>query len=75
MIMKNWLMEKLKSRKLWIAIATIISVFSGLPEEMLMPLVIIASTYIIGQGIQDSQKETLVKTETDHTETTVETHG
>ena len=73
--MKNWLMEKLKSRKLWIAIATIISVFSGLPEEMLMPLVIIASTYIIGQGIQDSQKETLVKTETDHTETTVETHG
>lgn len=48
--------ERLKSRKLWVAIVTAVVIVFGLPEELIMPIVLIAMTYIGGQAVVDYKK-------------------
>lgn len=54
------MLEKLKSRKLWMAVGTAIVVTLsqqlGIDPELVNKLVVIAGTYMLGQGIADINK-------------------
>jgi len=55
--------EQLKSRKLWAFIGIVVLVLSnyifklGMPNDSVMYLVILAASYILGQGYVDAQKQ------------------
>ena len=55
-------MDKLKSRKLWMAVAGALLVIAneglglGLPEDSILALAGILVAYILGQGVVDAQR-------------------
>lgn len=51
---KEFMKEKLSSRKFWIAIAALVAVFSGLPQEKILPVLLIVAPYLLGQSIVDA---------------------
>lgn len=54
------MLEKLKSRKLWVAVATAaivaLSQQLGIDPELVNKLVVVAGTYMLGQGLADINK-------------------
>ena len=48
--------EKLKSRKFWITVATLVATLTGMPEETLIPLAGFISAYLLGQSYVDAKE-------------------
>ena len=68
-LVENNMKEKLKSRKLWVAIGGVLTVLATewanispeMAEQIIGAVVVIVPSYVAGQGIVDAMKEYAAK--------------
>lgn len=45
--------ERLRSRKFWVALGSLIAVALGVPEGNVVPFVLVVASYLLGQSFVD----------------------